>query len=444
MMRPCYFVSTLAFVGLTHFAALSSAHTIISALENPAAASNQSGIGMFSGWACNALSVEIQINNGSKLKAAYGTARSDTNNVCGNTGNNGFGLLYNFNTLGKGTHSAQLWVDGEPAGSPVSFTVTTPNGEFATGLSKTVSVSDFPSSGQTTTLVWQQAMQNFAIASISGTATAPSTSGERTLDNCSTTSVGNVPAFYTKYFKCVDLSMSNGNVVIKTRSLPPHKSNYYGSSSPNYTPFDTSRGSAYHANPNTLAETAVTMTVPSNPVARGLSITTAMVDKVAGTNPNEYTGSPQGIAIDSVQLFHGVAAPTDSIDNEAYTFDNYNAHPAGSNYHYHTGSKGPLEVLKKLGLITTTVVGSAEMELFGMMCDGTLFMGCKELNGADVNTTDLDGQNGHRHNIIDKDGTVHFSDRYHVHACPSKWVGTLARPYTPEIQYYNLCSVTKP
>jgi len=43
-----------------------------------------------------------------------------------------------------------------------------PAGEFARGLSKTVTVNDFPSSGKSTTLVWQESLQNFAIAGVSG------------------------------------------------------------------------------------------------------------------------------------------------------------------------------------------------------------------------------------------------------------------------------------
>jgi len=253
-----------------------------------------------------------------------------------------------------------------------------------------------------------------------------------------------VPAFYKNFFRCVDVSLSGTDVVIKTKSLPPHTSYYWGASSPNYTAFDTSRGMQYRANPSTLAQVNVTLTIPSSPVSKNLTITSSMVDKVAGTSTSEYRGSPQGVALDGVQLFHGVAAPGDNIDDEAYTFDNYNAHPAGTSYHYHSGSPGPLEVLKKLGFVTTSTQGSAEVELFGMMCDGTVMMGCKELDGSSVNTATLDAQNGHVGDIKGADGTVYFTGRYHVHACPSKWTGTLARPYTPEIQYYSSCNVVKP
>src|SRR4051812_13748944 len=58
-------------------------------LENPQAGSFQSGIGVISGWACNATVIEIVIDNGSALQAGYGTTREDTHVSCGDA-NNGF------------------------------------------------------------------------------------------------------------------------------------------------------------------------------------------------------------------------------------------------------------------------------------------------------------------------------------------------------------------
>ena len=44
-------------------------------LENPQPGSFQSGIGLISGWACTANRIDIQIDSGITLQAAYGTAR---------------------------------------------------------------------------------------------------------------------------------------------------------------------------------------------------------------------------------------------------------------------------------------------------------------------------------------------------------------------------------
>jgi hypothetical protein len=133
-------------------------------LENPGPGSFQSGIGLISGWAC-AGPVGVAID-GVQFNVLSGTTRADTAIACGGGTNNGFGLLINYNNLGPGAHTAQLFVNGTPDGDPVTFNVTVPQGEFMTGLARTVSVPDFPSSGRTTTLVWQESLQNFAIQSV--------------------------------------------------------------------------------------------------------------------------------------------------------------------------------------------------------------------------------------------------------------------------------------
>jgi hypothetical protein len=138
-----------------------------SSLENPQPGSFQSGIGLLSGWSCQGPTVSIAIDGQAPLGTPYGGARADTASICGasNTGT-GFGLLFNFNTLSAGSHSAQLFINGQPQGASTQFTVTVPGGEFLTGLSKQVSVPDFPTAGRTTVLTWQQSQQNFAIQSV--------------------------------------------------------------------------------------------------------------------------------------------------------------------------------------------------------------------------------------------------------------------------------------
>jgi hypothetical protein len=133
------------------------------ALENPAVGSYQSGIGLISGWSCQG-PVTVSVD-GSSIPTPYGAPRGDTAGICGGS-NNGFGLLVNYNNFGPGAHTAQLFVNGSPRGNPVTFIVTVPSGEFMTGVSKTVSVPNFPTPGRTTTLVWQQSLQNFAIQSV--------------------------------------------------------------------------------------------------------------------------------------------------------------------------------------------------------------------------------------------------------------------------------------
>ncbi len=80
-----------------------------------------------------------------RLNAAYGTIREDTASVCGNT-NNGFGLLFNWNRLGDGVHTARALADGREFGR-ARLLVTTLGEEFLTGVSGAYRLPDFPRQG---------------------------------------------------------------------------------------------------------------------------------------------------------------------------------------------------------------------------------------------------------------------------------------------------------
>ncbi len=130
-------------------------------LENPSPGTFQSGVGVISGWACNAQTIEISFDGGPRLQAGVGTIREDTQGVCGDT-NNGFGLLYNWNRLGDGPHTVTAYADGVEF-ARVNVTVTTLGEEFRRGVSREVTVPDFPDVGTDVVLTWQEARQNFAI-----------------------------------------------------------------------------------------------------------------------------------------------------------------------------------------------------------------------------------------------------------------------------------------
>jgi hypothetical protein len=267
-------------------------------------------------------------------------------------------------------------------------------------------------------------------------ATADSVAGTRTLASCSTAIASDAPAF-ARLFKCATVTKTATGWTFKTDSLPPHASPYWSATDPNYTKFDTTGGK--NQNPNTLKKTTVTFTIPATPVAKGITVTAKHVDGQAKTSNDEYALGPAGIALDGVLVFNATAAPGDDIAKEAFTFDSYDAHPAPTGeYHYHGPSKGPLEVLKALGHVTKTEPGKAELEVYGIMCDGTVLLGCTEADGNAAPVAGLDPQGGHVHAIKGKDGKVWFDDRYHVHMCAAT-----GRIYTPEIQYYKDCGIQK-
>ena len=134
------------------------------ALENPQGGSAQSGIGVISGWACNAGRVDLVIDEVATLQAAYGTAREDTVAVCGDS-NNGFGLLLNWNLLRDGTHTIRALADGVQFGS-ATFTVTTLQGEFLRGAKGSFQLPGFPDSSTDVIIRWEESLQNFVIESI--------------------------------------------------------------------------------------------------------------------------------------------------------------------------------------------------------------------------------------------------------------------------------------
>ena len=129
-------------------------------LENPGNRSFKSGIGIISGWVCDATRVEVAIGN-TRIPVVYGTRRGDTASVCGDT-NNGFVTLVNWNLLGDGVHTMRLVVDGVAIGLS-EFKVTTFGQEFLQGASGRYSLFNFPRRGSTAAIEWDQSSQNFVV-----------------------------------------------------------------------------------------------------------------------------------------------------------------------------------------------------------------------------------------------------------------------------------------
>ena len=102
--------------------------------------------------------------DGLPLGTAYGTIRADTAAVCGDT-DNGFGLLFNWNMLGDGEHTAVALVDGVELGR-ATVTVTTLGEEFVRDVAGTCVREDFPTPGETISLTWEEACQNFLITGV--------------------------------------------------------------------------------------------------------------------------------------------------------------------------------------------------------------------------------------------------------------------------------------
>ena len=149
-----------------------SVHYTPAAFGNPAPNSPQSGVSVLSGWVCEAERVEIEFETPGGASQTWipatGTSRPDTAVACGpRTTDTGYGLLFNWNHLGDGQHTVRVIMDDVMLAER-QITVTTlgdhPDQEFRRDLAATTDIPDFPSEGETTTLRWQTARQNFVIA----------------------------------------------------------------------------------------------------------------------------------------------------------------------------------------------------------------------------------------------------------------------------------------
>lgn len=134
-------------------------------IEIPADGSTISGVGIFSGWVCRGDLIEILIDGVERSRVGSGTARDDTEPVCGRS-STGYSLLINFNRLGAGAHEAQLIVDGAVLDETTFEVVSLGEAPFLRGLDGVCDVPGFPTAGSTTTVRWSQATQGFEIVGV--------------------------------------------------------------------------------------------------------------------------------------------------------------------------------------------------------------------------------------------------------------------------------------
>lgn len=161
----------LAIVGLTTFSLVGQARAATTgALEVPPDGGFVGGLGVASGWVCDADLVEIEFDGKYRMRAAYGTDRDDTRTKCADK-NNGFSLLYNWPLLGEGEHTAVAYADGMEFGSAVFHVTTLGDGTFLRDMAGSCLVEDF--NGRDVLLEWQEASQSFVPTATADTGPAP-------------------------------------------------------------------------------------------------------------------------------------------------------------------------------------------------------------------------------------------------------------------------------
>ena len=154
---------------LSIFLGVSVGHT--ATLEIPGSGSTQSGIGVISGWKCQANGqLTVRFNGGRSLPLSYRSERGDTRSVCGDS-ENGFVAIWNWGVLGDGRHTAVVYDNGIEF-DRATFTVVTPGVDFLQGVSGSGTAT--LSNGQRVTLQWSEGSQSFVATDFTGVALPPS------------------------------------------------------------------------------------------------------------------------------------------------------------------------------------------------------------------------------------------------------------------------------
>ena len=229
---------------------------------------------------------------------------------------------------------------------------------------------------------------------------ATSMSCSKDADNSGGGATTPVPAIYDKIYGATDKYVDGNFIVIKTTSLPDHKSPYYQGTTWAAAKYEAYNGSnsSFMLNPNRIAQSILTFRIPLNPAV--------------ATNHPATPGGPIGVSLNGVPFFNQYAAMNAPLTNEINTFDQYNGHPQQQGqYHYHIEP-----------LFLTAAKGNTA--LLGFLLDGFPVYGPME-NGNPVTNAMLDVYHGHTTVTADYPAGI-----YHYHI-------TTADPYLNGSGFYG-------
>ena len=142
---------------------------------------------------------------------------------------------------------------------------------------------------------------------------------------------------------------------------------------------------------------SLTLTVPAAPGLAIRSTTTRL--------------GPIGISVTGVPIFNDSEGPNRPLEEKiAETFDYAGGHVGPSGYHYHTESKNIPE---------NTLLSHDDEKLVGIMADGFLIYGRREMDGS--YPSDLDESGGHLEATQHSEG----KEFYHYHIINEYYLGDL-------------------
>ncbi len=125
-----------------------------------------SGIGVISGWKCDAGELTAHFDGGDPIPLVYGSERKDVLNAgaCDHA-NVGFVSIMNWGNLGDGQHTAVVYDDGVEFDRS-TFNVVTTGEAFLEGAAGQCTIDDFPVSGADARFVWNQSTQHLEMVEV--------------------------------------------------------------------------------------------------------------------------------------------------------------------------------------------------------------------------------------------------------------------------------------
>lgn len=142
-------------------------------LDIPAPHTTLSGIGVVSGWKCEAGELTVRFNGGPPFPLVYGSRRTDVLDAgaCDHA-DVGFMAIWNWGELGDGTHMAVVYDDGV-AFDRSTFDVVTTGEPFLRNAAGQCVVPDFPAPNEAARFIWSQPTQHMELAEVGGAELLP-------------------------------------------------------------------------------------------------------------------------------------------------------------------------------------------------------------------------------------------------------------------------------
>ncbi len=203
--------------------------------------------------------------------------------------------------------------------------------------------------------------------------------------------------------EAVTISFDGDEITIDSNGLPNHSSPYWEETEALYIePVVATR-----LTPGRIGgDRSFTVTVPAAP-------------EIAATSSATGLG-PIGISVTGVPIFNDTEGPNIPLEEQIVeTFDYAGAHNGPSGYHYHVESSDVPE---------NTVLSHDDDKLVGIMADGFLIYGRREMDGT--YPTDLDESGGHFGVTPHSNGV----EVYHYHIINEFYLGSIIALFAVDLK----------